>query len=110
MRDMSKRIQIVSNSHKREYQGQHRFEHWLVDNQIYFVTARCRDRFSAFASEAAKTVFWERLEFCTQEFGFVPWGDFTARQPLPYARLSESQFEPSQVDATVARRHLEAGE
>ena len=73
MRGMSKRIQIVSNSHTREYQGQHRFEHWLIDNQVYFITARCRDRFPAFASNAAKDVFWERFDFCTKEFGFTPW-------------------------------------
>jgi hypothetical protein len=27
------------------YDGQHRFEHWYRDNSIYFITARCRDRF-----------------------------------------------------------------
>jgi len=29
------------------YIGQHRFEHWYRDNQVYFLTARCRDRFPA---------------------------------------------------------------
>jgi REP element-mobilizing transposase RayT len=73
MRRMSKRIRIVTNIHNREHLGQHRFEHWLFDNQVYFITARCRDRFPAFSSEAAKAVFWERFAHCTKEFGFVPW-------------------------------------
>lgn len=50
-----------------------RFEHWLVDNQVYFITARCRDKFPAFASEAAKAVFWDRFEHYTKDFGFTPW-------------------------------------
>lgn len=70
---MSKRILKISRSSNREYQGQHRYEHWLVNNQVYFITARCRDRFPAFASEAAKAVFWERFEFYTKQFGFTPW-------------------------------------
>lgn len=73
MRGMSKCIQIVTNSHIREYQGRHRFEHWLIDNQVYFITARCRDRFPALAGEEAKAVFWERFEHCTKTFGYVPW-------------------------------------
>ena len=51
----------------------HRYEHWLVDNQVYFVTARCRDRIAAFASEAAKAVFWDRFDHYAKEFGFTPW-------------------------------------
>ena len=70
---MSKRIDKVSRSRNREYQGRHRFEHWLVDNQVYFITARCRGRFPAFAAEEAKAVFWERFEHYSKEFGFVPW-------------------------------------
>ena len=44
------------------YDGQHRFEHWYRDNSIYFITARCRNRFPAFASEEAKAIFWERFD------------------------------------------------
>ncbi|MEX0777631.1 MAG: hypothetical protein WD042_18145 [Phycisphaeraceae bacterium] len=55
------------------WRGRHRFEHWYRDNQMYFITARCRDRFPAFASEDAKRVFWDRFEHYTQEAGFVPW-------------------------------------
>jgi len=51
----------------------HRFEHWYVDNQVYFLTARCRDRFPAFADDDAKAVFWDRFEHYTDQAGFVPW-------------------------------------
>jgi hypothetical protein len=53
--------------------GRHRFEHWYRDNTVYFITARCRDRFAAFESEEAKLVFWDRFEYWTSYFGFVPW-------------------------------------
>ncbi|HSV12798.1 MAG TPA: hypothetical protein VLI90_00960 [Tepidisphaeraceae bacterium] len=55
------------------YAGHHRFEHWYRDNTVYFLTARCRDRFHAFASEPAKEIFWDRFDHYTAEFGFVPW-------------------------------------
>ena len=70
---MPKRIDRFSRSRTTAYQGRHRYEHWLVDNQVYFLTARCRDRFPAFATEAAKAVFWDRFDHYTAEFGFVPW-------------------------------------
>ena len=60
---------ISSGEH---YDGQHRFEHWYRDNSIYFITARCRDRFPAFESETAKGTFWERFEFYAQKFQFKP--------------------------------------
>jgi len=63
-----------SSSSKREItSGRHRYEHWYLDNQVYFITARCRDRFPAFASQLAKAIFWDRFDFYTHEFGFVPW-------------------------------------
>ena len=38
---MRKRIQKSSYSTRERYQGGgHRFEHWYVDNQVYFITAR----------------------------------------------------------------------
>ena len=70
---MPKRIHQISRSSNPSYQGRHRYEHWQVDNQVYFITARCRDRYPAFATEAAKAVFWDRFEHNTSEFGFVPW-------------------------------------
>jgi len=48
-------------------------QHWYRDNQVYFITARCRDGYRAFASEQAKTVFWDRFEHYTDKHGFVPW-------------------------------------
>ena len=55
------------------FNGQHRFEHWYRDNTVYFITARCRDRYAAFASDEAKAVFWDRFDHYTQLHGFVPW-------------------------------------
>ncbi len=51
-----------SGSTRRIYQGKHRFEHWLRDKQVYFITARVRGRFPAFASEEAKWIWWEAFE------------------------------------------------
>jgi REP element-mobilizing transposase RayT len=63
-----------SSATKREHHGdQHRFEHWYLDNQVYFITARCRDRFPALAGERAKQVFWDRFEHYTTQYGFTPW-------------------------------------
>jgi REP element-mobilizing transposase RayT len=70
---MSKRIQKISRSTNSNYLGRHRYEHWQVDNQVYFITARCRDRHSAFATDEAKSIFWDRFTHYTTEFGFVPW-------------------------------------
>ena len=57
-----------------EYQGgNHRFEHWYRDRTVYFLTARCHERFPAFASEQAKAVFWDRFYHWTRWHGFVPW-------------------------------------
>lgn len=70
---MRKQIDKSSRSKKVEYKGQHRFEHWLVDNQVYFISARCRERYPAFAERAARDVFWDRFEHYTAEFGFTPW-------------------------------------
>lgn len=52
-----KRIRRVSYTKRRSYRGQNRFEHWYVDNQVYFITAKCRDGFPAFTQEHAKLIF-----------------------------------------------------
>jgi hypothetical protein len=70
---MSKRVDKISRSQNKERGEHHRFEHWLADNQVYFITARCRDQFPAFASETAKAVFWKQFDKYTKEFGFTPW-------------------------------------
>ena len=51
--------------------GRHRFEHWFRDNQIYFITARCRGKFNAFASDEAKQIFWSYLEILAKEHDFT---------------------------------------
>ncbi len=63
----------ASHSSDEHYDGQHRFEHWYRDNTIYFITARVRGRQNAFASEAAKAIFWDRFDCYSKQFGFVPW-------------------------------------
>lgn len=70
---MSKRIVKTSNSREKVRDGQHRFEHWHIDNQVYFITARCQEKFPAFADDAAKMIFWDRFEHYTDVHGFVPW-------------------------------------
>ena len=64
----------TSTHTRREYNnGCHRFEHWYRDNTVYFITARCRDGLGAFESEAAKSIFWDRFDHYTRQYGFVPW-------------------------------------
>jgi len=58
---------------RETYQGQHRFEHWYRNNTVYFITARCRDRYPALASEDAKAIFWDRFLHYSNQHGFVPW-------------------------------------
>ncbi len=53
--------------------GRHRFEHWYVNNQVCFITARCREQFPALESEQAKAIFWDRFEYYTIQAGFEPW-------------------------------------
>lgn len=50
----------------------HRIEHWYRDNSVYFITARCRERFRAFASDQAKQIFWDRFTYYASQAGFVP--------------------------------------
>ncbi|MFN3167634.1 MAG: transposase [Phycisphaeraceae bacterium] len=62
-----------SGGGRRVYRGEHRLEHWYIDNQVYFITARCRDGYPAFDSDRAKRVFWDRFEHYAQRHGFTPW-------------------------------------
>lgn len=57
--------------HKR-LPGPDPFQHWYRDNQVYFITARCRDGFPTFASDAAKAVFWDRFVHYTAMHQFQP--------------------------------------
>jgi hypothetical protein len=65
---------IRKGSYKSEeyFRAKHRFEHWYCDNMVYFITARCRGKVHAFASDSCKEVFWARLAHYTDKFGFVP--------------------------------------
>jgi REP element-mobilizing transposase RayT len=67
------RFRTSSHGFRESKDGHHRFEHWYRDNTVYFITARCRDRFHAFRSEEAKSVFWDRFDHYTAQYGFVPW-------------------------------------
>ena len=70
---MFRKIEKFSHSTKEIYAQKHRFEHWYVDNQVYFITARCRDRFLAFASEEAKRIFWDRYYYYCKQYNIFPW-------------------------------------
>ena len=66
-------VRKVSHSQRRTWDGRHRFEHWYADNQVYFITARCRDWVFAFEPREARDVFWNRLTHYAEQAGFVPW-------------------------------------
>src|SRR5690349_10448718 len=53
--------------------GDHRFEHWYRDNQVYFITARVRDQKPAFESLEAQQVFWNQWLKYTKAFEYTPW-------------------------------------
>lgn len=67
------RFRKTSATKTHIYEGQHRFEHWYRDNTVYFITARCRNKFPAFATEHACEIFWNRFNHYTVMHGFVPW-------------------------------------
>lgn len=50
-----------------------RFTIGIATIRFYFITARCRDGLPAFASEAAKSVFWDRFGHYTAAHEFQPW-------------------------------------
>ena len=54
------------------YEGNERFRHWYRDNQVYFISARCRDKFPAFSLERAKAIFWDRFGHWTKVHLFTP--------------------------------------
>jgi hypothetical protein len=67
-----RRFRKSSSSSVEHFKGQHRFEHWYVDNQMYFITSRCRDRYMAFESEEAKRIFWDRFDHYAAKYHFTP--------------------------------------
>lgn len=62
-----------SYTRRERHDGKHRFEHWYRDNSIYFITSKTRDAHRAFASEDAKSVFWDRLNFWSEGHGLELW-------------------------------------
>jgi len=105
---MLKRIQKSSRSSREFRQGKHRHEHWYVSNQVYFITARVRGRRCAFASEAAKAVFWDRWTHYTNKHQFTPF--VTALLDNHYHALGylkkADQFGPmmQRLHGSVAKR------
>jgi hypothetical protein len=68
-----KHIDKRSRSTVHAYRRRKRYEHWLIDNQVYFITSSVRDHIPVFTTEVAKQVFWDRFTHYTHEFGFTPW-------------------------------------
>ncbi|MGC4034021.1 MAG: hypothetical protein QM754_20260 [Tepidisphaeraceae bacterium] len=67
--------EIRKGSHKEDalWNGRHRFEHWYIDNQVYFITARVRGRHHAFKSDEAQAIFWDRFDHWVGQSSYVPW-------------------------------------
>ncbi|HSI33316.1 MAG TPA: hypothetical protein VK986_06960 [Tepidisphaeraceae bacterium] len=63
----------TSLTYREKYDGKHRFEHWYRDNQVYFITARCRAGTAAFALPKAQEIVWTKFDQYTAEFDFEPW-------------------------------------
>ena len=59
-----------SSSRHEFSDGKHRLEHWYRDNTVYFLTVRCTNKFHAFASDAAKQIFWRQFDRYTNEHHF----------------------------------------
>jgi hypothetical protein len=66
-----RKFRISGSTAREQFDGRHRFEHWYCDNQVYFITARCRDRYPAFRSEEAKAIFWDRFDYYSKLHGSV---------------------------------------
>ena len=68
-----KRVFKYSRTQHVEHGGAHRFEHWYASNQVYFLTARCSEKYPAFQSKEAQDIFWDRFNHFTAEAEFFPW-------------------------------------
>lgn len=58
---------------QRTYKGQHRFEHWYRDNQVYFITAKTSCATPVFTTKQACDLFWQTFDQATSANGFTPW-------------------------------------
>jgi len=99
-----RRFRVSSHMRNEVVDGVHRFEHWYRDNTVYFITAKCRDAFHAFASEEAKLVFWDRFVHYTALYGFIPWVTTVLGQPLPHLKVG-ANFGPmmQRIHGSVAK-------
>jgi hypothetical protein len=50
-------------SSRERFKGKHRFEHWYVDNSVYFITSKVRDGYHAFESVDAKRIVRDWREY-----------------------------------------------
>ena len=66
------RFRKSSYTDREFFDGKHRFEHWYRDNTIYFLTSKVRDGKHAFRDERARGIFWNRFDFYTDKYEFVP--------------------------------------
>jgi len=66
------RFRKSNDSTNEFFDGRHKFEHWYRNNSIYFISARCRNRYPAFQTDEAKAIFWDRFDYYTQLHHFVP--------------------------------------
>jgi hypothetical protein len=66
-------IRKSSGWDRKHLEGPDPFQQWYRDNQVYFITARCRDGFPAFACERASGVFWVKFENYALVHQFEPW-------------------------------------
>jgi hypothetical protein len=87
-------------------EGKHRFEHWLVDSQVYVITA-C---FPAFTSPEACAVFWDRFDYYTKQFGFDPWATSLMNNHYHSVGFPSQRREPERNDAAHPRLGRETGE
>lgn len=70
---MTSRTRKSYSANRGNFEDTPSYGHWYRDNQVYFITARCTERYPSFASEEAKAIFWDRFHFYTQEAMFTPW-------------------------------------
>jgi hypothetical protein len=61
----------MTRSNARFATGTARFEHWYRDHTAYFITARTREGFCAFETDEAKSIFWDRFDYWSKQFGYV---------------------------------------
>jgi hypothetical protein len=99
-----------SISRDEYYDDQHRFEHWYRDNSVYFITARCKDRFRAFASEQANDIFWDRFNFYTVQYGFIPFVTTLMDNHYHTEGFPPTRRESRCDDAAYSRIRLEIGQ